>query len=147
MPETTLYTIGFTKKTAKEFFALLQKARVKLLIDVRLNNESQLAAFTKKKDLEFFLKTICGCLYEHRPAWAPTQEILDGYKKKRIEWDDYRSKFMSMLEKRKIEEDTTPEHLSDAVLLCSEPTAERCHRRLVAEYLQQRFGRLNIIHL
>ncbi len=147
MPEHMLYTIGFTKKTANVFFDRLQKAQVKRLIDVRLNNESQLAAFTKKNDLQYFLKVICECPYEHRPEWAPTQEILDSYKKKILSWDAYSNQFSMLLERRKIEKTTTQEHLSGAVLLCSEPTADRCHRRLVAEYLQQRFVGINICHL
>ena len=147
MFEGTLYTIGFTKKTAEEFFTLLQKAQVRRLIDVRLNNESQLAAFTKKKDLRYFLETICDCEYEHRPDWAPTKDILDGYKKKKMDWDTYCSQFKELLGKRQIEKDASLEYLSDAVLLCSEPTADKCHRRLVAEYLRKKFDDLRIFHL
>lgn len=147
MSREPLYTIGFTKKTAEEFFTQLQKAKVKRLIDVRLNNESQLAAFTKKNDLRYFLKVICGCEYEHRPEWAPTKDILDNYKKKNIDWDTYVKHFEFLLKQRKIEQDVDAEHLSGSVLLCSEPTADRCHRRLVAEYLADKLGNVTVFHL
>ena len=134
-----IHTIGFTKKSAEQFFTALRRAGIRRLIDVRLNNTSQLAAFAKRDDLEFFLKEICGAEYVHKPELAPTEEILKAYKKKEIEWDEFEQRFTALLNERNIET-AIDKRLFDvpAVLLCSEPTAEHCHRRLVAERLQSK---------
>ena len=142
-----IYTIGFTKKTAEEFFTLLKKNKVKNLIDVRLNNVSQLAGFTKQDDLKFFLKELCDISYFHILDFAPTDYILKRYKNKTIDWNQYEMEFNELIRNRKIENSINVELLNDACLLCSEPTAEKCHRRLVAEYLQSVFPQINIIHL
>jgi len=134
---STLYTIGFTKKKAKQFFELLKANNVRLLIDIRLNNVSQLAAFAKRDDLKYFLSEICDCDYVHKSEWAPTKEILDQYKNKDITWDIYVEKFLPLIESRAIQNHMPLEQLDHACLLCSEPTAEKCHRRLVAEYLKK----------
>jgi uncharacterized protein (DUF488 family) len=143
-----VYTIGFTRKTAEEFFALLRQAGIKKLLDVRLNNSSQLAAFSKRDDLRFFLKEICGAEYVHEPLLAPTQEMLDAYKKQGGKWEDYEVLFRALMEEREIETQISPELFEvPTVLLCSEATAECCHRRLVLEYLQEHWGTLEIVHL
>ena len=142
-----LYTIGFAKKDARTFFEILRAAKVRKVIDVRLNNVSQLAGFTKKNDLQYFLEKIIGCEYQHRPDWAPTDNILDPYKKKRTTWDDYVRDFTVLMEKRKIGNDVTAVELDHCCLLCSEPTPEQCHRRLVAERLQKQLSGLRVIHL
>src|ERR1700733_4624735 len=98
-----LFTIGFTKTTAEKFFTRLSRAHVRKLLDVRLNNVSQLAGFAKKDDLRFFTKTICHIDYEHLPALAPTQDILDEYKKSKGSWDSYAEKFLGLMAQRKIE--------------------------------------------
>jgi uncharacterized protein (DUF488 family) len=141
-------SIGFTKKTAEQFFILLRRANIRRLLDVRLNNVSQLAGFTKREDLQFFLKEICGADYRHEPLLAPTQEMLDEYKKNKEPWLDYETKFLALMADRKIE-DTLDRALFSVptVLLCSEPTAEHCHRRLVLEYLRDKWGDLKITHL
>jgi len=141
-------TIGFTQKTAEQFFTLLRRAGIRQLLDVRLNNVSQLAGFTKREDLRFFLREICGADYRHEPLLAPTQEILDTYKKSKGPWLDYEKKFLALMTGRKIEDriDRTLFSVPTA-LLCSEPTAEHCHRRLVLEYLRDKWGDLEIIHL
>jgi len=143
-----VYTIGFTKRTAAEFFGALKRAGVKRLLDVRLNNSSQLAGFTKKDDLPFFLKKICGADYVHEPLLAPTQELLDNYKKKKGSWEEYERCFLRLMEERKIE-DKIDRRLFDlvTVLLCSERTAEQCHRRLVLEYLGKKWGGIKVVHL
>ena len=143
----TIFTIGFTKKSAQTFFELLKQAGVKRLIDIRLNNESQLAGFTKKDDLQYFLKTIAGIEYTHRPEFAPTKDILNGYKKKKITWADYEQRFQTLLKERQAEKLITTAELDNACLLCSEPTADMCHRRLVAEYLLDKWGNVEIQHL
>ena len=147
MTKYTLYTIGFTKKNAETFFSKLQKAGVTKLIDIRLNNVSQLAGFAKKDDLIYFLKQLCNCDYIHMPALAPTIDILDSYKKKKIDWNDYENKFNKLITQRNIEKKFTAEELNNACLLCSEHTADQCHRRLVAEYLQKEIPNIQIKHL
>lgn len=143
-----IYTIGFTKKSAREFFEILRGNGIKRLIDVRLNNVSQLAGFTKRDDLKFFLNEICGAEYIHEPLLAPVQDILDAYKKEKGAWSIYEEKFLALMGERKIEE-RLDRSLFDvpAVLLCSEPTPENCHRRLVAEYLRSKWDDLSIHHL
>lgn len=143
-----VYTIGFTKKPASKFFGELRRVGIKHLIDVRLNNSSQLAGFTKKDDLIFFLKEICGASYSHEPLLAPTSEILTPFKKKKITWQDYEKRFLDLMIERKAEEKINRSIFEQStVILCSESTAEHCHRRLVLEYLQSKWGNLEIIHL
>ena len=143
-----VFTIGFTKKTAAEFFGILRRAGIRRLIDVRLNNVSQLAGFTKKEDLQFFLREICGAEYVHEPMLAPTQEMLDAYKKAKGSWKEYEDKFLTLMNERKIEDNLDPALFTEpAVLLCSEPTPDQCHRRLVVEYLQSKWKDLRCTHL
>ena len=140
-------TIGFTKTTAESFFSRLSKAGVRKIVDVRLNNVSQLAGFAKKKDLQYFLKVICNIGYEHRPELAPTKDMLDSYKKHGGDWATYEERFLKLMEKRRIE-DTVPRSAMDEVcLLCSEDKPHHCHRRLVAEYLKRKWGTVEIAHL
>ena len=143
-----VFTIGFTKKSAETFFTRLQKAGVRRLVDVRLNNVSQLAGFSKKDDLRYFTKAICGIDYVHMPELAPTPEILDFYKKqKNGDWPLYERQFLDLMRSRRIEE-TVPRDLIDGgCLLCSEETPDHCHRRLVAEYLRDRWGDIEIEHI
>lgn len=142
-----VFTIGFTKKNAEQFFTRLKQPGLVRLVDARLNNVSQLAGFTKKDDLRFFLREINHIDYVHRPDLAPTKEILDEYKKNGGDWSSYEKQFIDLMTLRKIEA-TVPEALIDGgCLLCSEPTPEFCHRRLVAEYLKSRWGDLEIVHL
>ena len=143
-----VYTIGFTKRTAAEFFGALKKAGIKRLLDVRLNNSSQLAGFTKREDLPYFLKEICSAEYRHEPLLAPTQEILDGYKKRKGSWSDYERLFLQLMAQRKVEEKIDRKLFDEpTALLCSENTADNCHRRLVLEYLQKKWGDIRIVHL
>ena len=142
-----LYTIGFTKTTAELFFSRLKKAGVKKIIDVRLNNVSQLSGFAKKKDLQYFLKEICGIDYEHKPELAPTQDILDDYKKHRGDWSKYESRFLRLMQQRRIEESIPPSLVEEGCLLCSEDKPHNCHRRLVGEYLKEKWGDVEVKHL
>lgn len=142
-----LFTIGFTKKTAEEFFTALSAAGVRRIIDVRLNNSSQLAGFAKQNDLHYFLKTICDIEYIHRPDFAPTQEILDAYRKSKGSWKVFERDFMVLTRQRRIEVHISCDLLDHACLLCSEPTPEQCHRRLIAEYLKQKIRSIEICHL
>lgn len=143
----TLFTIGFTKKSARDFFEIIKQAGVRKLVDIRLNNVSQLAGFTKKNDLAYFLRGIAGIGYAHRPDFAPTKEILDGYKKKTLSWAEYEERFCNVMAERQIENLVTRSELDGACLLCSEAKADKCHRRLVAEYLRAKWGDVEIRHL
>lgn len=145
--ETTVHTIGFTKKTAAEFFELLRKSGTKRVVDVRLNNVSQLAGFSKRDDLKFFLKEICDIDYIHEPLLAPTADILDAYKKHKGDWSIYEPAFLDLMKKREIERRLDPAIIQGGCLLCSEEKPHHCHRRLVAEYLKQQWGDLDIRHL
>jgi uncharacterized protein (DUF488 family) len=143
-----LFTIGFTKKSAETFFSRLQNAGVRRLVDVRLNNISQLAGFAKKDDLRYFTKTICQIDYIHLPDLAPTAEILDPYKKvKNGDWPLYEKQFLNLMRARQIETTTPRELLDGGCLLCSEEKPHHCHRRLVAEYLQQHWNDVQIEHI
>jgi uncharacterized protein (DUF488 family) len=143
-----IFTIGFTKKSAQKFFTTLQSAGVKRLVDVRLNNVSQLAGFTKKDDLKYFTNAICGIDYLHLPELAPTAEILDPYKKvKNGDWPLYERQFLDLMRSRRIEDTVRPDVLDGGCLLCSEEKPHHCHRRLVAEYLKGKWDDVEIVHL
>ena len=142
-----LFTIGFTQKSAETFFTKLKKAGVRRLIDIRLNNQSQLSAFAKKDDLRYFLREIGEIDYVHLPKLAPTQDILDAYKKQKRAWETYERAFCNLMASRKIEEEFKPELFDSACLLCSEHQPHHCHRRLVAEYLRDKWGGIEIEHL
>lgn len=146
-PTVPVHTIGFTKKTAERFFELLESTATKRLIDVRLNNVSQLSGFAKKDDLKFFLQRIAGIEYLHLPILAPTKAILDDYTKGGKDWDLYEQRFLDLMAERAIEDHLSPDLLANSCLLCSEDQPHHCHRRLVAEYLQNRWGSLTINHL
>jgi uncharacterized protein (DUF488 family) len=143
----TIFTIGFTKKSAREFFDKLRRPGLTRLIDVRLNNVSQLAGFTKRDDLHYFCESILSIEYLHLPQLAPTQEMLDGYKKHRGDWPTYEAKFLALMAERRIEETLKRVQIEDGCLLCSEPTPENCHRRLVAEYLKSKWEGVEIEHI
>lgn len=144
-----VYTIGFTQTTAERFFERLADAHIERLLDVRLNNSSQLAGFAKAKDLPYFLRELVGASYEHEPVLAPTQDMLDDYKKSKGDWSRYESRFFDLLKSRKVESVLAPADFEQrrTALLCSEATAERCHRRLVCEYLADRWPSLHAVHL
>lgn len=130
-----IYTIGFTQKNAEKFFKFLRVSGVKTLVDVRLNNVSQLAGFAKKDDLKFFLRELCGADYFHAPDLAPTKDILNAYKKGDMSWEVYEDKFLNLMASRNIERTVKPDLLDNGCLLCSEHEPHFCHRRLVVEYL------------
>ena len=142
-----LFTIGFTQKSAEQFFDTLMKAGVRRVIDTRLNNVSQLAGFAKWKDLEYFLRTIGNIEYVHLLDLAPTPDILDDYKKKKGDWDVYEQKFLELMGDRQIEHKVSSDLLDGGCLLCSEPKPHNCHRRLVAEYLSEKWKNVTINHL
>lgn len=143
-----IYTIGFTQTTAEHFFNRLSDAGVERLLDVRLNNSSQLAGFAKAKDLPYFLQRLVGATYEHEPVLAPTQGILDAYKKQKGDWSSYEATFLDLLRHRRVEAVLSPADFErHTALLCSEATAEHCHRRLVCEYLGAHWPSVHAVHL
>jgi uncharacterized protein (DUF488 family) len=147
MERIKLYTIGFTRKSAEQFFTVLSKAGVRRVIDIRLNNVSQLAGFAKRDDLRYFLKAICGIDYRHLLMLAPTKEILDEYRKNPKNWSTYERSFLRLIAEREIEKHLTKDLIDRSCLLCGEETPDHCHRRLVAEYLLQKWGNIEITHL
>lgn len=142
-----LFTIGFTKKSAQDFFGRLKRTGLSRVIDTRLNNVSQLAGFAKRDDLRFFLRALDGIDYMHMPELAPTKEILDDFKKHKGSWDTYERKFLHLMKEREIEKRLKQELADGACLLCSEDKPHHCHRRLVAEYLREKWGNVEIVHL
>ena len=143
-----VFTIGFTRKSAESFFTKLKQSGARRVVDVRLNNVSQLAGFAKREDLAFFLREICAAEYVHEPLLAPTQDILDAYKKRKGSWHEYQSSFLALMAERRIEDRLDRSLFTvPTVLLCSEATPEHCHRRLVLEYLGEKWGGFRTIHL
>ena len=144
-----IFTIGFTRKTAEEFFTCLEDSGVKRVVDVRLYNMTQLLGFSKYPDIEYFLRNLSGIDYVHDLQFAPSQKLLDSYKKGIIGWDDYEKEFAELMKYRDI--DTyIADNYSDAenyCLLCAEVSPEYCHRRLVAEKIRDVLGDVEIIHL
>ncbi len=141
-----IFTIGFTKTTAENFFSRLKRSGARRIVDVRLNNKSQLAGFAKRDDLSYFAEALCGMGYRHMPELAPTQDILDAYKKKKGPWSEYEKKFFDLMAERQIER-IDREQIDGGCLLCSEDKPHHCHRRLVAEYLNQKWGNVEIVDL
>ena len=141
-----IFTIGFTKTSAEHFFGRLKESQSRKIVDVRINNVSQLAGFAKRGDLTFFAKKLCNMDYVHTPKLAPTKLLLNDYKKKKIDWEVYEREFLKLMIERQIEK-LRPSDLDGCCLLCSEDTPHYCHRRLVAEYLDEHWGNVEIIHL
>lgn len=142
-----VYTIGFTKISASDFFEVLRRSGAKRLVDVRLNNVSQLAGFAKRDDLEYFLHKICRMKYIHMPELAPTKEMLDAYRNEHRDWQTYEREFLALMDERRIHKKGIKRTIANACLLCSENVPEHCHRRLVAEYLDRHWGDVEIVHL
>ncbi len=142
-----LYTIGFTNKTARRFFELLEGSAVKQIIDTRINNTSQLAGFAKGADLAFFAGRVGGIGYQHEVDLAPTKELLERYRSKQLAWPEYELAYLNLLDMRNIRARFQPERFHQSCLLCSEHSPEQCHRRLLAEYLQQTNPAIRITHL
>ncbi len=141
-------SIGFTKWSAAGFFGALSEARVERLVDVRVSNTSQLAGFAKRSDLGFFLDRLVGVSYEHHPDLAPTPELLKAYRSKEISWPEYEPAFLDLLDARAVAAHLDPDSFrARSVLLCSEHEPDRCHRRLVIDYLADHWGGISARHL
>lgn len=144
-----VFTIGFTQKTARKFFNLLRDNNVKMVVDIRLNNTSQLASFAKGEDLKFFLTEFCNIGYIHDTTFAPTEILLKEYKNKNVSWLEYEKEFDRIMEGRSIKNYIAKNYADkDSIcLLCSEALPNQCHRRLVAEIFKETLGDVQIIHL
>ena len=142
-----IFTIGFTRKSARGFFDLLQECGAERIVDVRLHNVSQLAGFAKRDDLAYFLGEICEIDYVHVPALAPTKEMLDDYRKGRSGWSTYEARFLDLMRERRVEKTVAKEIMAGGCLLCSEAMPDHCHRRLVVEYLDRHWRGIDITHL
>lgn len=144
---TAIFTIGFTSKSAKTFFELLERSKVKTIVDTRISNMSQLAGYTKGTDLSFFARRVANIGYEHKIDFAPTKELLDRYRKKQMSWAEYEIEYLNLLDMRNIKSKVIIEQLNHSCLLCSEHLPDKCHRRLLAEYSQKASSGVQIIHL
>ena len=143
-----IYTIGFTKKSAAKFFETLKRAGIKCLIDIRLNNQSQLAGFTKQEDLRYFLEKICKIKYIHDIRLAPTKELIQEYREKKMSWEVYENRFIELLKERQIIKSISKNQFNrPTVLLCSEDKPDYCHRRIVAEFICRDWDNVSIVHL
>jgi uncharacterized protein (DUF488 family) len=142
-----IYTIGFTKKSANDFFEILHKSGAKHLLDIRLNNTSQLTGFTKKNDLRYFLKNLINMEYHEVPSFAPSKTILDEYRKTK-DWVKYEQSYLELIKNRNLEQEIPLTQIEEGVvLLCSEPKPNQCHRRLAAEYLSKMLPKSLTIHI
>lgn len=141
-------TIGFTKTSANSFFDRIKRSGTKKVFDVRLHNTSQLAGFAKADDLRFFLREICHAEYVHEPLLAPTDQMLKAFKRDKGDWSRYADQFLQLMTDRKIESRFNPNMFQDSCLLCSEATPHHCHRKLICEYLNDKWhGSLHVKHL
>ncbi|HEV8307509.1 MAG TPA: DUF488 domain-containing protein [Methylomirabilota bacterium] len=145
----TVYSIGFTRKTAEQFFGALRGVGIKRLLDVRLHTASTLAGFTRGDHLPFLLRELCGAGYEREPMLAPSEELFRAIKARRIGWPEYETAFLQLMAQRRVEDRISRAGFRvPTVLLCSEPAADRCHRRLVLEYLNEKWSQaLEVVHL
>jgi len=146
-----LYTIGFTQKTAKKFFSLLKDNEIDAVVDIRLNNTSQLAGFSKYPDIGYFLNDLLNIKYIHDPEFSPTANILKGFKEKKISWNEYTKRFNELMAQRNIEQYIQEKYndckITKYCLLCSENEPEQCHRSLVSDYFCEIYKQLEVINL
>jgi uncharacterized protein (DUF488 family) len=142
-----IFTIGFTKKTAEQFFGLLDRPDIKRVVDIRLNNSSQLASYTKSADLRFFLNRILRKDYVHLPELAPSAELLKNYRDGSGDWEGYEKDFLHLMKVRRVHDSVPIDLIDGGCLLCSEPTADKCHRRLVAQHMAEKWPGAQIVHL
>jgi uncharacterized protein (DUF488 family) len=141
-------TIGFTGKSAEHFFDLLKNAQVCTVLDIRLNNTSQLAGFAKKQDLPYFLDRLCNAAYVEMPELAPEPDLLKRYQGKQLSWDQFAAEYVELIAKRRVESSLDVDLFQSACLLCSEHLPHRCHRTLALQYLNTQWnGRMEVIHL
>ena len=142
-----IFTIGFTGKTAEEFFSLVGSANIKKLIDIRINRSSQMSGFAKEKDLGFFLEKLNGIEYVINEELAPTKSLLSEYRDRQIDWSTYSLRYLELLSRRSILSKFNQSYFDNSVLLCSEKAPIACHRVLLADFLKSNFNNVEIVHL
>jgi len=143
----TIYTIGFTKKSAQEFFDTLRRNNIKQIADIRLNNVSQLAGFAKRDDLRYFLKELCDIDYYHFECLAPTKEMRDRFAESK-NWDIYAAEYTALLGSRSVLDKLDRSFFDrETCLLCAEASPQQCHRRLLAQYLAEHWEDVQVRHL
>ena len=143
----SVFTIGFTGKTAETFFSTLKESGAKRVVDIRINRTSQLAGFAKEQDLQFFLPKIVGMDYSIHEELAPTKELLASYRDKKIQWDEFATKYRALIDQRDVLKNFTARDFDGAVLLCSENEPEKCHRTLLANLIMESFPDLKFTNL
>jgi len=144
---TTLYTVGFTRKGAERFFNLLADAGVRILLDIRARPDSQLAGFARGPDLAWFLRRLCNIEYRTVPALAPGKQLLADYRAGALDWGAYTTRYLAELDSDLVQQGLIGLNLDHACLLCAEDSPAQCHRRLAAEWLQLRHPGLQLVHL
>lgn len=144
----TIYSIGFSKKSAEEFFSLIKESKITKIIDIRRHNKSQLAGFSKGNDLKYFLRVICGAEYEHILSLAPSESLLNKYKKD-FDWEYYQNKYNELLSNPNLKNsfEKILDNNNVICLLCSENEPDKCHRRLLLEYIKNNVEDIKIVHL
>jgi len=142
-----LFTIGYTKKSAQQFFELLKKNQIKRVVDIRLNNKGVFAGFSKMGDIQYFCKILINADYIYKPEFAPTKDMLKRYRKKEITWEDYEKEYDDLIEKRNIKESLKINEYDYNCFLCSEHLPDKCHRKLLAEYFLKLNSNIEISHI
>ena len=142
-----IFTIGFTRKSAEQFFELIRSAGARSLTDVRRRPDTQLSGFAQARDLRYFLPKLAGIPYRHELLLAPSTELLNDYRRRGLAWDDYVPRYLADLRERRVEHVLKPADLDETILLCSEPATQQCHRRLCLEYLAEHWGAITRIDL
>ena len=143
----SLYTLGFTKKNASKFFGLLEQNNIKRLVDIRINTSSQLSGFAKDEDLKYFLERIVHIEYIYIPDFAPTKELFNSYREKKLSWEEYEIEYQNLIRTRKVREKYSVDDFDGNCFLCSEDLPDKCHRRLLVEYLKNNRDDIIIKHL
>ena len=138
-----IFTIGFSGKSPDAFMDVLNAVRVRAVWDIRLWRASVYVPFYSGENLA----TVLGTRYEYHPEFAPTTEILDGYKNGRITWADYEKMYRELLAVRRPAVGAEPATFDRICLLCTEKSATQCHRRIAAEYIASQFPDTDIVHL
>lgn len=138
-----VFTIGINNKSAEQFFRLLSDNKIIKIIDIRLNNTTQLCGFSKMNDLKFFLKRILNIEYEYISDFAPTKDIMVSYRENK-DWNKFKTDYLKLLENRKVKESYQNYDFRNTCFLCSEDDADNCHRKILSEFLD---NSAEIIHL
>ena len=142
----SLYTIGFTKHSAEDFFETLKSAGVTKLIDILINKSSQLAGFAKGSDLPYLLRVSAGITYDSIENLAPTKDLLIRYRSKEISWEVFEDLYLRQINSSGALAKLNPKDFENACLLCSEYAPDKCHRKLLADELHKLWG-IQVVHL